>query len=141
MFLENPVIGVGAGNFSWAISKFESTYKARLQRGKRRAIAGRAAHSIYFTLLPELGVAGTLAYLMIMIKAVRRARNMLRLPAQTPEDGSMRMIALFVGPAIVGYSVAGVFISVLWYPMLWLLVSLAIVLHLPADTASDGPQG
>ncbi len=141
MFLENPVIGVGAGNFSWAISKFESTYKARLQRGKRRAIAGRAAHSIYFTLLPELGVAGTLAYLMIMIKSVRRARNMLRLPAQTPEDGSMRMIALFVGPAIVGYSVAGVFISVLWYPMLWLLVSLAIVLHLPADTASDGPQG
>lgn len=141
MFIEHPVIGVGAGNFSWAISRFETTYKARLQRGARRQIAGRAAHSIYFTLLPELGLAGTFAYLMIMFKSVLRARNTLRRPAPAREDGSMRMIALFIGPAIVGYSVAGVFISVLWYPMLWLLVSLAIVLHLPADTASDEAQG
>lgn len=141
MFLANPVIGVGAGNFSWAISGFETTYKARVQRGARRQIAGRAAHSIYFTLLPELGLAGTFAYLMIMIRSVWRARKTLRSPATAHEDGSMRMIALFVGPALIGYSVAGVFISVLWYPMLWLLVSLAIVLHLPADTASDEPQG
>lgn len=141
MFLANPVIGVGAGNFSWAISGFETTYKARVQRGARRQIAGRAAHSIYFTLLPELGLAGTFAYLMIMIRSVWRARKTLRSPATAHEDGSMRMIALFIGPALIGYSVAGVFISVLWYPMLWLLVSLAIVLHLPADTASDEPQG
>ena len=141
MFLSNPVIGVGAGNFSWAISGFETTYKARVQRGARRQIAGRAAHSIYFTLLPELGLAGTFAYLMIMIRSVWRARKTLRSPVTVHEDGSMRMIALFVGPALIGYSVAGVFISVLWYPMLWLLVSLAIVLHLPADTASDEPQG
>ena len=141
MFLANPVIGVGAGNFSWAISGFETTYKARVQRGARRQIAGRAAHSIYFTLLPELGLAGTFAYLMIMIRSVWRARKTLRSPVTVHEDGSMRMIALFVGPALIGYSVAGVFISVLWYPMLWLLVSLAIVLHLPADTASDEPQG
>ena len=141
MFLANPVIGVGAGNFSWAISGFETTYKARVQRGARRQIAGRAAHSIYFTLLPELGLAGTFAYLMIMIRSVWRARKTLRSPVTVHEDGSMRMIALFIGPALIGYSVAGVFISVLWYPMLWLLVSLAIVLHLPADTASDEPQG
>ena len=139
MFLANPVVGVGAGNFPWAISQFETTYQARLQRGARRQIAGRAAHSIYFTLLPELGVVGAFAYLMIMIKSVLRARNTLRSPATAPEDGSMRMIALFIGPAIIGYSVAGVFISVLWYPMLWLLVSLAIVLHLPGDTTPDEP--
>ena len=112
-----------------------------MQRGARRQIAGRAAHSIYFTLLPELGLAGTFAYLMIMIRSVWRARKTLRSPVTVHEDGSMRMIALFIGPALIGYSVAGVFISVLWYPMLWLLVSLAIVLHLPADTASDEPQG
>jgi hypothetical protein len=140
MFLVNPVIGVGAGNFSWAISRFESTNKARLQRGARRQIAGRAAHSIYFTLLPELGLAGTFAYLMILIKSISRVRNILRIPDTRPEDGSMRTIALFVGPAIIGYSVAGAFISALWYPMLWLLVSLAIALPIPGVTTPDGRQ-
>jgi O-antigen ligase len=126
MFMAHPIIGVGAGNFPWAVSKFESTPKATIQRGARRQIAGRAAHSLYFTLLPETGIAGAIAFLTIVGTAISRAKALLQRRRVLRDDDSSRIVAILVGPGLVSYLVAGAFISVLWYPMIWLLIGFAL---------------
>ena len=136
MFLDNPIIGVGAGNFPWKISSYEVSTKGIQQRGERRMIGGRVAHSIYFTLLPELGLLGAVGYFACLGIAFRRARTALKSTDQSDEGRSLRIVARFIGPAIVGYSVAGIFVSVLWYPPLWLFVGLGILLGSPRPEAS-----
>ena len=51
MFLDYPIIGVGQGNAPWHISRYEPPGGLH---GTSRA--GRAVHSLYFTLIPELGL-------------------------------------------------------------------------------------
>ena len=137
MFLDNPILGVGAGNLPWRIASYEMTPAAIAQRGGRPMVAGRVAHSIYFTILPELGLLGTVAFLVIMAKSALRAQRIAMPGFSDIADESFRTIARFVPPAIVGYCIAGAFISVMWYPALWLLASFAM--SLPASRARISP--
>ena len=63
MFLDNPIFGVGQGNFPWNFERYEPPegFKGRLH-------GGRAAHSLYFTLLPELGLVGTFLFFLLYSK-------------------------------------------------------------------------
>ena len=51
MFLANPVFGVGQGNFPWTVGEYLGG-----RTWQTKSLAGRQAHSMYFTLLPELGL-------------------------------------------------------------------------------------
>jgi len=52
MFLDHPIIGVGALNFGvWFAEYFPE---------RSHMMWGRVAHSLYFTLIPEMGIIGTL---------------------------------------------------------------------------------
>ena len=66
MFLDNPIIGVGQGNFPWVFKKYEFQVTGSDEPFHGRSIAGRAAHSAYFTLLPELGLMGAIPFLLII---------------------------------------------------------------------------
>ncbi len=57
MFLANPVFGVGQGNFPWTIGDYLGT-----RTWQTKSLAGRQAHSLYFTLLPELGLVGVMIF-------------------------------------------------------------------------------
>ena len=57
MFLDNPILGVGQGNFPFVFREYEIA--TGNEKGlHERSYAGRAAHSLYFTLLPEWGLVG-----------------------------------------------------------------------------------
>jgi O-antigen ligase len=126
--LRNPVIGVGPGNFPWSVGEVEDTREAIEERGDRRSIAGRAAHSLYFTLLPELGAVGTVAYLAACWLVLRRAWAIYRSTPSRDAFGSIRTVGLWVGPALIGFSAAAAFASVLWYPLIWLFFGLAVLM-------------
>lgn len=140
MFMDNPVLGVGAGNFPWALARYELMPLAIQQRGDRRMVTGRVAHSVYFTILSELGLLGTVAFFAVMGTSVARSRRFAQRLSTGPYDESIRIIARFVPPAVVGYCVAGAFISSQWYPPLWLLASFAIVLAMPTTESEDISQ-
>ena len=53
MFADNPIIGVGPGNFNWRIREYEDP-----EGRQGRFHGGHCAHSIYFTALSELGIVG-----------------------------------------------------------------------------------
>jgi O-antigen ligase len=66
MFLDHPIVGVGAGNYPWNVEEYElksSEYDPR----KTRLHGGRVAHSLYFTLIPELGTLGVIVYFWILL--------------------------------------------------------------------------
>jgi O-antigen ligase len=156
MFLAHPIAGVGQGNFSNEFKDYEQTTGANLN-GKLRA--GLVAHSVYVTLLAELGLVGTCIWLAMVACYVRNTRSVRRalspiafarwrLPEEpVSADGDIRRRQLFnlslaAEGSLVAYLVGGVFNTVLYYPSFWLLSAVVIVLDTiasssDADSARD----
>ena len=137
MFWANPVLGVGANNFPNRVAEFEHSAAAERERGNRRSITYRAAHSLYFTLLPETGLLGTAIYLALLMTALSRCWNAVQRALPDAHGDDRRMWAYFIGSALVAFSVCATFISVLLYPYFWMLVSFAMLLS-PMVGIRDG---
>jgi len=144
------VFGVGLGNVSFHLGDYESggdleTYPSA---------AGRAVHSMYFQLLPDLGCWGIFVCGSILLRSfrvnsklfkqvIREQKTLARrdLTDESDEEWRSHRTLLrkeleFVGPMLMATNIsfvallsAGLFISVLYYPMFWLLVSLSSVLE------------
>lgn len=117
MAARNPVLGVGAGHF-----------------GPRW---GKTAHSTYVLAVAELGVPGALCVFMLVLGNLR-ANMRLRtrvVGAQTdreaPAPESARMLFL-TSAAVIGFAVAGAFLSATYYPHLYVLTGLLIAVRLMA---------
>lgn len=137
MFLDHPIIGVGQGNFPWNFVKYEPPegFGGKLH-------GGRAAHSLYFTLIPELGLIGTILFLNLLYCSLRgmtvivNAEKTRRVsPNQSETEKEVREklrkvkhIILGVQGAFTGYLVTGIFLSVFYYPHFWLLVAFSLAI-------------
>lgn len=127
MFLDHPIIGVGPGNANWNIGKYQPEEDLKY----RPSIAGRAVHSLYFTLIPELGIIGILLFSSMLyssykdikwiIKKEKRECNQADIAQQLHR---IRFIILGITGALCGYMVSGTFLSVFYYPHFWLLIAL-----------------
>jgi O-antigen ligase len=139
MYVANPVIGVGAGNFPWRVGEFEQSPKALAEREGLFSIAGRVVHSLYFQLLPETGTLGGIAYFSALFLALIRARRYLR-SGDCDADDSYKQLAMSVGAGLVGFSLGAAFISVLFYPHFWMLVGFAIAIPRGGDISVVGSR-
>ncbi len=138
VFLANPVFGVGQGNLPWEFGSYEPA-----QGFMGRSLAGRAAHSLYFTLLPELGLVGAVIFVAMVCAILRRLRGVIaqaRSLADSPrgrEAGRLAALSKAFLVSLVGYLVSGAFISVLYYPHFWLLGGFAVALDNVASKVDD----
>ncbi len=128
MYLENPIVGIGAGNYPWANGMY---YKlSPMWEEGRKVMAGRQAHSVYFTLFPELGTIGVLLFfgiLKIIFTKCNKAKKKLASWVKRGEHlDEYYLFNAFIASAI-GFLVAGTFISVLFYPFFWYLAAFTIV--------------
>jgi O-antigen ligase len=132
IFIDNPVIGVGQGNYPWHVGKTEDEMGVQWEE---RSLAGRAAHSLYFTLLPELGLVGTFIFLLIIIFSIKdlvyiRKAIMYRKEIYSEEESKkIYYLAMALEGSLVGFLTSSVFISTLYYPNLWLLLAFIISLR------------
>ena len=134
MFLDNPILGVGPANYQYNNFFYED--EKETSRGYHTW--GRVSHSVYFTLLPEYGIVGTVLFFIIVIKGIRARRRALRtcrsqLARQdlSPQSRThfrfyQQMLAGMDG-GIVTFLVTGAFIAVLYYPHLWVLTAFTAV--------------
>ena len=119
MFLDNP-LGVGGGNFAIEFNKYQGD---RFKRG----MWGRVAHSLWFTLIPELGIVGILVFLRLIflnIKDIFYVKNQ-----QVSIDDDHRYIyglSLAFVASLAGFFSSATFISVLYYPHFWYLTALIV---------------
>lgn len=136
MFMANPILGVGQGNFPWTSGEYLAG-----RTWHTRSLAGRQAHSLYFTLLPELGLVGVMI-LGAMVYFNWRDTRVKELMHRTSrgiaagrgggEDLQFSR-AISYGNAIlggmIGYLVTSMFISTLYYPTFWIMMALAVALR------------
>lgn len=121
MFADHPLVGVGAGNGGFRMPE----YIVDLDNPGREW--GRAFHGTLPQVLAELGAAGTVLYLMMLfwvgssLLAIKRSRV-------DPEgDGFTWLITNSVIGAVIGYFTCATFLSTLYYPHLWTLYIMAVI--------------
>jgi O-antigen ligase len=129
MWVDHPVAGVGAQNFNWNVGLYQprdATGRFANAMYLDRDWTMTAAHSIYFTVLSETGLVGSLLFGAIIVghfSTIRRTRKLVAgHPAAT---ANLRHYTAFYGTglsmAMVGYLAAGAFLSVAYYPYPWML--------------------
>jgi len=131
LFLNNPIIGVGQGNFPWRAGEAED------EKGvlwKTRSLKGRVAHSLYFTLLPELGLVGILIFVTMIIcslkdlKFIKKATKSSTDIFSKEEGKKIYYLALALEGGLVGFLASSVFISTFYYPNFWILCGFIVSL-------------
>ena len=125
MAVENPVLGVGTGHFA---SAFGGKYRAE-ERGTNRWMT---AHSMYFLVLGELGLPGIVTLFALVLGGIRATlavrRRVLRSAKDPPSDevlSTSRLLYLLAASA-VGFAVAGAFLSVAYYPHIFILTGMML---------------
>lgn len=120
MFKDYP-LGVGPANYPVRLPDYQSDFFGD------KSMWGKEAHSIWFTLLPELGIPGVLLYFTLLFANFRDLRYLRNL--QTHDEGLRRLtyfLAAALFTAIAGYLASGSFISVLYYPHYWYLTAMIV---------------
>lgn len=138
MYKDNPVVGVGAGNFPWRVAEYELLIPEAQRR--QRSSGGRAVHSMYFQLLSEQGTVGTAMFGFLVgwcIVTMLRARRAIakQLPSANPDVELLSLTYRALIGSILAALVCGFFLSTLYYPTLWYLIALVMVV-----TAGTVPQ-
>jgi len=144
MFLANPIIGIGQGNFPWTFPIYEAG-----QTLNERSFGGRAAHSAWVTLISELGLVGTMIIGTMLLRCYKDLKLVRTIFApvearlkhgQTAKAGEdvRAYLARAMEGSLIGFIVSGVFISILWYPSLWIMMALIVALRNISETQSGG---
>ncbi len=146
VFLDHPVMGVGGGDLGRQLPEYE-------QPGSGHAsLWGRVCHSVYFTLLAESGVVGSALWVWLVVgcflTTARVARKLigkndeLREKDVEPPFEARALVGACRGleAALIAFLVAGAFLTVNYYPVMWSLVGFvsATRLALLSDPALVG---
>jgi O-antigen ligase len=146
MFLDNPVLGVGGGNFPVRFGDYEG--EQRLHGVTR---VWRAAHSLYFTLFPELGLVGTAIFFALVYYTLKDLRVVSRALARNPQPQGLQRrmgseaagvslyhLALAMEGSLVGFLASSAFISTLYYPSFWVLMGFVMALRRVVESRGKG---
>jgi probable O-glycosylation ligase (exosortase A-associated) len=125
MLSDNPLLGVGAGHFPIA---FGTTYRP----AGEGSMPWLTAHSMYFLVIGELGLPGIVSLLALVFGNVRLSsrlrRELIVLGTNSPSphwrDSADTLNLL--NASMIGLMVAGAFLSVAYYPHVFILTALTV---------------
>ena len=135
MFYANPIIGIGQSNFPWTFDIYEAG-----QKFNDRSFGGRQAHSAWVTLISELGLVGIVIIGGMLVRCYKDLRLVRKrfAPAESRQkhgqivqagEDMRAYLARAMEGSLIGFIVSGVFISILWYPSLWIMMALIVALR------------
>lgn len=139
MFLEHPITGVGTDNFGIQAPHYMDPHR----KGWRVNPWGRVAHSLYFTLLPEQGLVGVALFAMMLGWCFKTQRKLRAAWKRNENDETARtatLLACGITAGIIGVLATGTFLSVLYYPVIWVLVGLLAALAGTREAAEVEPS-
>ena len=114
MFTDRPLSGVGVG-------AYEVAY------GVKYGGPWLVTHNAYIQIAAETGIFGILFYLGLMFYIFRQATLIIK---NTREESYLKSISFGLKGALLAYAVGSFFLSVGYYPHLYLLLSIVIVLKI-----------
>lgn len=119
MFLAHP-LGVGGNNFPWNFHYYQS-------KEFTRGMGGRQAHSLWFTLIPELGIFGIVIYFVLLYYNLKDIFYLKKIKVgNNPDLRYLHLYSLAFIASLVGFFVSATFISVLYYPHYWYMTALIV---------------
>lgn len=120
IFLSHP-LGVGGNNFIVRFPEYQTEYFSR-------GMWGRAAHSLWFTLMPELGIAGVIIYLLLLcynIKDILLLKN-VRSKEYDRDIVYLNHLGRAFIVSLVGFFASATFLSVLYYAHYWYMTGFIV---------------
>jgi probable O-glycosylation ligase (exosortase A-associated) len=138
IFKDHPILGVGSSNYPIYAGAYGDAMRSEMY--VTRHFWGRAAHSLYFTLISEQGIVGATIFVLIIVWYFRATRRVRR-SAATLDDPDDRKWATALSSGLdagmIGALASGTFITVIYYPVIWVLVGLMAALDriVPARAA------
>lgn len=138
MFRDHPIAGVGTENFGHRAPEYRDLSRYR------ESMWHRSSHSLYFTLLPEHGLVGVFIYGGMLLATLKGHRRLQRRYREQPDDETRRSAAILSGGLFAGIAasmITGVFVSVLYYPSVWVLVCMVGSTVATADAADAAREG
>jgi probable O-glycosylation ligase (exosortase A-associated) len=141
MIIDKPITGVSAGMF--AVS-YGTKYKP-----KGEWVHWANAHSIYFQVIGELGVPGIVTLLCILIGNILANRRLRQRFLDhhgdriTVEQQRTARLLLMGVTSLIGFCIAGAFLSTAYYPHVFVLTGTMVALRsivsktLPPDPAAQ----
>jgi hypothetical protein len=161
MFVHNPLIGVGPGNFRWNSGEYQSI--EQLKKFGHALTDSVVVHSTYFEILSEWGLVGSTLFAVILFrtfKDLRRTRLRERRRSAGENDRQRRPIlenkglastdeqqlhfySLAIIGGLIGYLLPAAFLSFTYFSHFWILVALAVALNEVARKRSQffSPDG
>ncbi len=131
MFKDQPLFGVGAGAFSIA-------YGTKYKPFDAIAANWREAHSFYFQAIGELGIFGVFFICGLCFIMYKQQRSIQHYSFPDPQKQmEIHFFADALTTGLVGFLVSGAFLSVTYYPNLYILSTLTIIL---VRVTRDGNQ-
>ncbi|MCK5127026.1 MAG: O-antigen ligase family protein [candidate division Zixibacteria bacterium] len=134
MFLDYPIVGVGANNGGIRMPQYVTGFR---NSGTQW---GRTFHGTLPQVLAELGGLGMIAFLGMLFYAISKLRK-IRLLSEDNGDTDYKMLANSILGGFVGYMVSATFLSTLYYPQIWTLYTLTIMLmfHIRTEKIKKKP--
>jgi len=123
MFAQNPLTGVGIGNFP-------VVYQQRYLPPNAKVYEAIAPHNIFIQAGSELGLPGLLCLLsgIGFILIVNGRTRRLALLSGLPDGQLYAHLARGLEGGLVGFVVSGFFLTVLYYPHFYMLAALTVIL-------------
>jgi probable O-glycosylation ligase (exosortase A-associated) len=121
MLADNPLTGVGINNYSpnW-LSKYRPS-----------GVGGASVvHNIFLQAASELGLVGLVVVVAVLVLIFRRNRETRKICREANlSDPWLPNISLALDCSLIGFIVHGFFLTVLYYPHLYIVAALTIALH------------
>ena len=133
----HPVLGIGYENW---MRYYAAYYRHSEISNKYNIHTVQVPHNIFLQCAAELGYTGLSVFLALIFSTLwinKRTRDIAR-AGPDPPDMFLVHMAMALDEAMIGYLVAGFFVTVLYYPFFW--VNLAMTVALSGVAASRLPR-
>jgi O-antigen ligase len=127
MVKENPLTGVGLGNFRAVVLDYE-------EPGENIRLM---AHNTYIELAAEMGIPVLLLFITMLLAGCRSLENVRQRARQSGQNG-LRLCAQGMQAGLLGYAVAAAFLPGEYQKLLWLMIFLTM--RMPGLVRRRGPR-
>lgn len=120
MIGDHPALGVGYFNFAPYFAKY---YPEDIILGRGRA---ELPHNIFVQVGTDAGIVGLFVYLMLIYRGFRSTRDVRKHINGNPDNHVNLLLSKGMDSALIGFLIAGQFVTVGYYPFMWIHLALVV---------------
>jgi putative inorganic carbon (hco3(-)) transporter len=88
----------------------------------------KAAHSIYFEIMGDIGFLGLFLYMMLMFAGFYYSRSIIKVSKRNPQLQWMYDLAVMLRLSLIVYATAGAGVSMAWFEFFYIVLTMISVL-------------